>query len=208
LLAPNQAESDTLDRPDSQLRSIHFLDSLQDKKFLRTRYDSTVFITESEGFSLLLDSIRADTTLSTLEKMVLYNASKVQANPELFVNKTIKNVSLMMFLMLPAFAMIFLVLFAGRGLYYIEHLVFSIHFHTFVFLAFTFLLALSTYLSTKAMVLAYMAIPFVYMLTAVHRVYGLNKMGSLWRSLVIALFYAVVLGTGLSVTSIISFLTL
>ncbi|HAD82504.1 TPA: hypothetical protein DCG35_08600 [Candidatus Edwardsbacteria bacterium] len=55
-------------------------------------------------------------------------------NPELFVETLIERFAQGMFLLMPLFALLLKMLYIRSGRYYMQHLIFSIHFHAFVFL--------------------------------------------------------------------------
>jgi len=55
-------------------------------------------------------------------------------NPELFVETLIERFAQGMFLLMPLFALLLKLLYIRSGRYYMQHLIFSIHFHAFVFL--------------------------------------------------------------------------
>jgi len=55
-------------------------------------------------------------------------------DPELFVETLIERFAQGMFLLMPLFALLLKLLYIRSGRYYMQHLIFSIHFHAFVFL--------------------------------------------------------------------------
>ncbi len=60
-----------------------------------------------------------------------------------FLNFILGNLAWMVFLMMPALALLLKLLYIRRGKYFVEHLVFSFHYHTFSFLAFTLAILLT-----------------------------------------------------------------
>ena len=60
---------------------------------------------------------------------------KIAADSKGFGRAVYENVPKMMFIFLPLIAMVMFVLYLGSGRYYVEHLLFFVHFHSFFFLA-------------------------------------------------------------------------
>jgi len=66
---------------------------------------------------------------------------RAKANPQAFTDAVITNLPRLFFLLLPAFALL-LSLFYRQGWHYLDHLVFALHYHAFVFLNLTALFVL------------------------------------------------------------------
>lgn len=67
--------------------------------------------------------------------------AKAKAHPEAFADAVFANLPRVFFLLLPAFALL-LALFYWKNAYYLDHLVFALHYHAFVFLDLTLLVLL------------------------------------------------------------------
>lgn len=67
-------------------------------------------------------------------RMVEEGIQRGSRNPELFVETLIERFAQGMFLLMPLFALLLKLLYIRSGRYYMHHLIFSIHFHAFVFL--------------------------------------------------------------------------
>jgi len=102
-------------------------------------------------------------------------SARAKANPQAFTDAVITNLPRLFFLLLPAFALL-LSLFYRQGWHYLDHLVFALHYHAFVFLNLTalFVLGRPWVPSAIAWVLgAFLWIGlFVYLPLALRRVYG------------------------------------
>lgn len=85
------------------------------------------------------DSIKIDLGVSVegkaLEDKVRAACRKIAADGKGFGRAVYENVPKMMFIFLPLIAMVMFVLYLGSGRYYVEHLLFFVHFHSFFFLA-------------------------------------------------------------------------
>lgn len=99
-----------------------------------------------EGWGIQMDdgSERVELTdaesgwLKEAEDRATHNLKKVQDDPEyraVLLRKGIGNLPLMMFLLLPIYALFLKLLYVRSGRYYVEHLIYSLHLHSFVFLS-------------------------------------------------------------------------
>jgi hypothetical protein len=107
-------------------------------------------------------------------------------------SKFIKAISFIMFLLMP-FAALLLFIF-GRKWYFYEHLIFSIHIHTILFL-FT-LMQMGLYLLFKNapgyIFVFYWGAVFIYFLMSLSKVYNKSFLGSFWRVCIMFLPYIIV----------------
>ena len=62
--------------------------------------------------------------------------------PQTFVDQSIENAPIAMFLLLPVYALLLKLLFLGSGKYFVEHVVYALHLHTFAFLLLAVLIML------------------------------------------------------------------
>lgn len=72
----------------------------------------------------------------SMEKRVVTQFRRAMSNPELLKASIAKNLPVMMFILLPIFALILKLMYVRRKLLYIRHLVHSLHLHSFAFLVF------------------------------------------------------------------------
>ena len=103
---------------------------------------------------------------------------RMQEEPEVFWSRVMGRVPVMMFFLLPVFALLLKLLYLRSGRLYMEHFIFALHFHAFVFLA---LLAVSLtdaagngWLDGVKGMLAYGS-AVVYLFFALRRVYGQSR---------------------------------
>lgn len=97
------------------------------------------------------------------------------------------------FLLLPAFAGLLQLAYAGRGMTYGEHFVFSMHLHAFWFLAGILLVLLPDGLAE----LGELGV-VVYGVWAMRETYGGGWWSTAWRALLVSLLYAIVLALALA----------
>ena len=75
--------------------------------------------------------------LKDAEDRATHNVQKLREDKEfrqLFVERGIGNVPLMMFLLLPVYAFLLKLLYLRSGRYYVEHIIYALHIHSFMFL--------------------------------------------------------------------------
>jgi hypothetical protein len=110
--------------------------------------------------------------------------ARAKANPDDFARAAAAAVPRVFFLFLPIFALLLKLFYRGRG-YFLEHLVFSLYYHAFVFVVFSLMFLMSRtdpWLPGFVRALAGTALLVwlvAYLPLALRRVYG----GSNWRTL-------------------------
>jgi hypothetical protein len=99
----------------------------------------------------------------------------------------------LMFVLLPLFALIVGWFYNRKKYYYVNHAIFSVHFHSFVFLFFLFLLLLNLVIPGDWTGLILMAIAmvvvFTYLIAALHGMYGQSFWLALVKGLAITVIY-------------------
>lgn len=130
-----------------------------------------------------------------LDRQLQAASAKAKANPQAFTDAVITNLPRLFFLLLPAFALL-LYLFYRQGWHYLDHLVFALHYHAFVFLNLTALFVLGRPWVPSAVgrvlgVLLWLGL-FVYLPLALRRVYGGSWPRTLWKLLGLGLLYFLV----------------
>ena len=100
-----------------------------------------------------------------------------------------------MFVLLPLFAVYVGWFYSRKKYYYVNHAIFSVHFHSFAFLFFLFLLLLNWLISNEWVGLILTAIApiplFVYLVAALHGMYGQSFWRTLGKGLAISILYAI-----------------
>jgi hypothetical protein len=102
-----------------------------------------------------------------------------------------------MFVLLPLFALYVGWFYSREKYYYVNHAIFSVHFHSFVFLFFLFLLLLNAVIPgewTGIILAAISPLPiFVYLAAALRGMYGQSVGISLLKAMAISLLYGITL---------------
>lgn len=111
----------------------------------------------------------------------------------------------MVLFMMPALALILKLLYIRRRRYYIEHLIFSFHYHAFSFLLISLTAMLDIWLKTYGILTAIgFGVVLVYLFVAMVRVYRQNWLKTFVKFFILNNFYLTLFGVFLTLTLLIS----
>ncbi|MCY3704464.1 MAG: DUF3667 domain-containing protein [Gammaproteobacteria bacterium] len=119
-------------------------------------------------------------------------------DPRAFLQEAIGNLPIAMFFLLPVFAMILGVCYLRRKRFFVEHLVFGMHIHTFVFLMATTALLVPGEGAGNWVQLFLVVVSPLYVLIAMRRFYGEGWGRTLVKGFVVWNLYSFVLFPGLA----------
>jgi uncharacterized protein DUF3667 len=126
-----------------------------------------------------------DTTSTDAEKEIAIGGINAYEKKDLFFNKFMKNISYVLFLLMPFFGLILaLILWRSKKLY-VHHLIFSINFHAFIFGLSSVIIILGEILSEKiygTIMYLWWGIP-LYLMFGIRRYYNRKYIGSFFKSL-------------------------
>ena len=105
--------------------------------------------------------------------------------------KLLKNTSFMMFLLMPFFGFILYLFYYKQRRNYVEHLMFSVHFHTFFFLLTILALGIEYIYSGFDVDTWVFILSLLYLFLALHRVYGSSYLRTFLRLIPISLVYLI-----------------
>ena len=140
--------------------------------------------------------------LQDVDQRLEGNVDKLRADPGEFFETLVNYLPQMMFVLLPAFALLLRLVYLLQPFHYLQHLVFSLHYHAFVYLLFLLaqLLELFTVNIDGLLSLGLL----VYLPLALHRCYGSSWRGSLGKSLFLYVTYGVLLLLAFSALAILA----
>ena len=127
---------------------------------------------------------------SVLAQRLNRASEKAKANPQEYMRAVVANMPRVFFLLLPLFALLVKLFYWRQDRFYVDHLIFALHFHAFAFVTLTLnsiVIRLWDPLSTPLMILLWGWF-FSYLAIALRRVYG----GS-WTLTVVKLFGLIVI---------------
>ena len=124
-------------------------------------------------------------------------------SPEAFLQRAIGNLPIAMFFLLPVFAMILAVCYFRRKRFFVEHLVFGMHIHTFVFLMLAAALLVPGETTGNWVKLCLILVSPLYVLIAMRRFYGEGWGRTLVKGFVVWNLYSFALFPGLMLAFLI-----
>lgn len=125
-------------------------------------------------------------------------------HPREFMQKALRRFPFVLLAILPLFALFLKLMYRKRKMYFLEHLVFLLHFHAFTFLILSLLLVLMLTFPTVTFLnkLAF-AILFIYLLISYKEVYRHRWPGTIIRGLFLSIFFLVTVPVFLILLSLI-----
>lgn len=131
----------------------------------------------------------------------------VKSQSRELIHKVVKNASVMMFILMPVVALLLLALYHRRERFYYEHLIFSVHLHTVVFLIFS--LAFVVWLGSRYDgVFGWAALlTGAYLWLSLKTVYGQGWLRTSLKFFLLGLGYTLCFSALFVLTTFISFLT-
>jgi Protein of unknown function (DUF3667) len=139
--------------------------------------------------------------LKSLEERMTTNVREIQDEPQDFVERLLDYLPQMMFMMLPVFAGILWLMYALSPFHYLQHLVFSLHFHSFAFLI--------NIIDQTAERVAWhidgmiMLIMLIYLPLALRRTYGSSLAAAIGKSAVIYLTYLILVALAFALMTVL-----
>ena len=142
--------------------------------------------------------------LQDLDQRLEHNAARLQGDPGQFVEQLVEYLPQMMFLLLPVFALLLKFSYLFSPYNYLEHLVFSLHFHSFAYLLYLFGTLVSTWILTEGIGAPLFLVFVVYLPLALMRTYGSSLIGATGKSLVILVADGILLLLAFAMISILT----
>lgn len=123
-LVINSLKNDTTDTEGFVLDSLTTKDSS----------DNDIYLSDLEGnYDIFREEALKDTTTTEKEKDLIIGGLNAAEKKDVFFDKFMKNVSYLLFVLMPVFAVILALILWKSRMLYIKHLIFSINFHSFIF---------------------------------------------------------------------------
>ena len=162
--------------------------------------DSLKKIIEDKSIDNLL---KDDTKASRFDRYLYKLAVKFKMNgAEKFVKELNHYISKLLFLLIPLFALLLKILYIRRKRKYFEHLVFSLHFHSFIFMLFILVEFIS--LLINKMQIIYAPLIFIYLFVALKIFYGQSVFKTLMKNIILHIVYIICIGFFFLFTTIIT----
>jgi hypothetical protein len=117
-------------------------------------------------------------------------------------HKFYKNVSSLMFFLMPVFAFYLYLIYRRKKLFYTEHLIFSIHFHSLIFLLLCFW-QLFTWAGLN-LEIYFSILIFIYLLLYMHKVYSQKWLKTFFKTVILVFSYTITLVVAMLIGFILS----
>lgn len=126
-------------------------------------------------------------------------------NEDALTQEVYANLSIAMLLLLPVFAMLIWIFNKGSAPFYMDSLMFSLHFHTVVLFAFSINILVALIFDDSMVFKVTLGSIFVYLILSMRRVFELTWLKSFGKSLGISLIYSMVFGVSYLLVLALSF---
>lgn len=134
--------------------------------------------------------------VEALEDRIETNARRVSESPNDYIDDLMEHLPQVMFVLLPVFALLLKLAFLFSPYHYLQHLVFALHYHTFVYLLYLINSAFE-YLTLKVDGLFALML-ILYLPLALRRTYSSSWVGAIIKSTVLMFSYGAALLLGVA----------
>jgi hypothetical protein len=156
-----------------------------------------------------LDSVMQSHAIvsSIMNRYIIRQLSRIGADgQEGFNHMLVKSASYMMFVLMPLFALFVFMLNRKKAKYYIGTLIFSLHYHSFVFLLLTLSLITDRIIGTSIILIIPIIVSPIYLLMALKHVYGDSLLRTTAKTIFIGISQFVSMGLLFILTTLITLL--
>lgn len=126
-------------------------------------------------------------------------------NEEALTQEIYANLSIAMLLLLPVFAILLWLFSKKQSPYYIDSVVFSIHFHSVVLLVFSLNMIAAMLFDEEMVFKTALVSILIYLILALRRVFQITWLNSIGKALGLALSYSIVFGISYLAVLVLSF---
>ncbi len=142
--------------------------------------------------------------LKDLDQRLEDNAAKLGDDQGDFVQQLVEYMPQMMFLLLPVFALLLKFNYLFSPYSYLDHLVFSLHFHSFAYLLYLFGTLISTWIYTQGIGAPLFLVLVAYLPLALMKTYGSGPGGALGKSFFILVLDGILLLVAFALISVLT----
>jgi predicted RNA-binding Zn-ribbon protein involved in translation (DUF1610 family) len=167
------------------------VDSIQTDTIEKKSKNNNIINISDEEREKIKDEILNDSTISEPIKKIAQGGLNAAENQKLFTDNFFENLSLVLFLLMPLFALILAMILWRSKMLYVNHLIFSINFHSFIFgLGSVFIILreiLPDHLSENVFYLAW-GVP-IYLMLGIMQFYKRGYVGAFFKMFGAILIY-------------------
>lgn len=173
------------------------LSNALDSASVVTSGDSIVldqFLSDSLDLQYMGDTTAEDTIETAREKKIREGIQATLDDPDQFMDEILEIISYALFLLMPLFAAILMLLYIRRKRYYIEHLLFALNMHSFALLILTVMVGLQLIFRVQNGFVAWFALVIpVYFIIGMKRFYAQGIPKVLLKAVLLAMIYGLLL---------------
>ncbi len=140
--------------------------------------------------------------LQDIEDRMNKNTGKLKDDPQRFVDLLLDYAPQLMFALLPLFALLIQFVYLFSPYHYLQHLVFALHYHSFVYLLYLIDLGLERVIPAASSWL--WLVLLAYLPLALRRAYGSGWMGAVGKSALIYFTYGIAMALGIAATAMVA----
>ena len=143
----------------------------------------------------LIENIKSDTAISDGMRKALAGGLSISEKANVFYEKFLKNISYVLFLLMPFFALLLAMTLWKSGMLYVHHLIFSINFHSFIFgLSSIIIISGMIFPEVIAVYFSYLflGIP-VYLLFGIKRFYNRSYISAFFKTIGVLILYSFII---------------
>lgn len=134
---------------------------------------------------------------------------KAFSEKDYFIQSLYRNLSYILFVLMPVFALILKLLYIRRRRLYIEHLIFSLNMHSFALLLFSFIVILSMILPSASNATAWFLVVLpVYFSAGMKRFYMQGWFKTIVKEIILTVLYSILLVIALFTVLVMTLFTL
>lgn len=106
-----------------------------------------------------------------------------------FGHKLVKNISYMLFVLMPFFGWLVYMLHRKRKRYYFEYLIYSVHFHSFLFLEFLIFICLSLIWTNIYILLLFLIWSLLYLYKSLRKTFYQKRFSAILKTFILSVMY-------------------
>jgi hypothetical protein len=159
-------------------------------------------VDEGDGISIGLADEDSPPWLQKLERQVEKNAASLEGEPGEFVGELLEYLPQMMFLMLPLFALLLRICYLFSPYHYLQHLVFSLNYHSFTFLLYLIQMVVER-IGGDFGGLFFLCL-LVYLPIGLRRVFHSGVAAAIGKALFIYFTYGIMLAVGFAAAAVLA----
>ena len=185
--------------------NLSYKDSISIGEYHNASFSTSLRVASTDLMELstndILDKYQVEGTFNRLFISQQIRLRKSGANFGAFM---LGNISWMLFLMMPVLALILKLLYWRKGCYYIEHLIFSFHTHSFAFVLYIFMILFGDY--SKGLIIGGgFVILILYLYKSLRNIYQQSRTKTLLKFFLMSFSYIVLITTAMLLTIVVSF---